>query len=86
MPGAVINDPFVQNNYRWVDGSYLNNTEKAYWDRLFSMELLFRLNVSNMDENTNVYFRNTGDATQKLSPSSEKWNDIYEFTSGYGTD
>ncbi len=83
---AVINDPFVQNNYRWVDGSYLNNTEKAYWDRLFSMELLFRLNVSNMDENTNVYFRNTGDATQKLSPSSEKWNDIYEFTSGYGTD
>lgn len=83
---AVINDPFVQNNYRWVDGSYLNNTEKAYWDRLFSMELLFRLNVSNMDENTNAYFRNTGDATQKLSPSSEKWNDIYEFTSGYGTD
>ena len=83
---AVINDPFVQNNYRWVDGSYLNNTETAYWDRLFSMELLFRLNVSNMDENTNVYFRNTGDATQKLSPSSEKWNDIYEFTSGYGTD
>ena len=50
------------------------------------MELLFRLNVLNMDENTNAYFRNTGDETQKLSPSPEKWNDIYEFTSGNGTD
>lgn len=83
---AVINDPFVVANYRWVDGSYLNSAEKVYWDRLFSMELLFRLNVLNMDENTNAYFRNTGDETQKLSPSPEKWNDIYEFTSGNGTD
>lgn len=83
---AVIHDSFVEANYPWVDGSYLNSTEKNLWNRLFTMELLFRLNVMNMEESTSPYFRNSGDATQKLSPSSEKWNDIYEFDRGYGTD
>ena len=83
---AVINDPDVINGYRWVDGTYLNGAEKSTWNRLFTMELLFRLNVANMDENTNAYFHNSGSATQKLSPSDTKWNDIFEFALGYGTD
>lgn len=83
---AVMNDPYVVSNYRWVDGTYLNYSEKSLWNRLFTMELLFRLNVANMDETTNLYFRNSGNAAQKLSPSPTKWNDIYELTKGYGTD
>ncbi len=82
----IINDPSIESLRYWVYSSSLNNSERAYWDRMFSSELLFRLNVIDLDDITDTYFKSTGGGTNKLSPSPTKWEDIFEYAKGYGTD
>lgn len=83
---VVINDSSIEYLRPWVYSSSLESSDRSYWDRMFSTELLFRLEVLNLDDITDPYFKNSGSGTDKLSPSLSKWEDIYEYSKGYGTD
>lgn len=73
-------------HYDWVWYQSISDGDQSTWDRMFSEELIFRLNVTDLIDITDPYFKNTGDGTQTLSPSAVQWEDIYELDRGYGTD
>ncbi len=68
-------------HYDWIWSQSISSG-----DRIFSEELIFRLNVLDLIDITDPYFKDSGDATQTLSPSAEQWDDIYELSKGYGAE
>lgn len=76
-----------EKKFAWIH--YTSITSQNTYDRdlLFSSELVFRMNVTDMNDLIKPYFHASSDATQKLSPSEIKWQEIYEVnTQGYGQD
>ena len=72
--------------FSWVHYSSMQSQNPSEWDRLFSSELIFRLAITDMDEEVEPYFYDNTDKTKRLSPSVVQWEGIYEFEKGYGAD
>lgn len=77
----VIDD----NKFSWVSYTSLLTPNRYERDVLFTNELVFRINLPDMDEIIKSYFH-SGTSTYKLSPTPTKWDAIYEMDKGYGQD
>ena len=76
-----------EKKFSWVHYTSITSSNAYERDLLFASELLFRLNVLDMDDIIGPYFKEQTDKTKKLSPSEEMWDDIYEVsTKAYGQD
>lgn len=76
-----------EEKFAWVHYTSITSNNAHERDLLFSSEQIFRLNITDMDDLIKPYFHASSDATQKLSPSEIKWQEIYEVnTRGYGQD
>ena len=76
-----------EKKFSWVHYTSITSSNAYERDLLFASELLFRLNVLDMDDIIEPYFKEQTDKTKKLSPSEEMWDDIYEVsTKAYGQD
>lgn len=71
--------------FSWVHYTAITTSNRNERDVLFTNELVFRLNLPDMDEAIKPYFHE-GAPTDKLSPTSTKWDAIYEMDKGYGQD
>lgn len=71
--------------FSWVHYTAITASQRFERDVLFSNELVFRINLPDMDEAIKPYFHE-GTSTNKLSPSPTKWDAIYEMDRGYGQD
>lgn len=71
---------------RFVDKSSIETSRESDCDRAFSSELLFYLNIKDMDNTVKYYFTQSAQ-NNTLTPSDEKADAIFEKTSkGYGND
>ena len=82
---TVIDDPNVTYYSPWEPQGIFDGSEKRRWDRLFSYEMLFKLEVLELDEITNACFKEEN--TYLLTPTETQWKEMFEYdTKGYGTD
>lgn len=87
--GEVI-ETLEEYRFSWVHYTTITSQYAYERDLIFSNEHIFRLNIRNLDEIVNPYFRAQDGGSvpvNKLSPSSEKMSSIYEVaSSGLGMD
>ena len=75
------------SKFNWVHYSIMQSSNPWEWDKLFSSEVIFRLAITEMADLVEPYFYNNSVSTSsRLSPSQAQWDDIYEFSRGYGQD
>lgn len=71
--------------YNWVHYTNMQSSNRNELDAAFSTEHLFQLIINDWEDVGNFYFHKEAGASV-LTPSEATANDIYELSSGYGTD
>lgn len=73
-------------NFGWTHFTAVETTYEYECDRIFSGEIIFRLNINKFDNIVRYYFTSAA-GSNTLTPSEEKADQIFERTSkGYGND
>ena len=71
--------------YSWINYTNMQQTNRNELDCTFSTEHLFRLVINDWEDIGNYYFKKEG-GVNVLTPSDATVEDIYEITTGMGTD
>ena len=71
--------------FDWIHYTSMQQTNRNVLDCTFSSEHLFRLVINDWEDIANYYFMKDG-GVDVLSPSDATVEDIYEISSGLGTD
>ena len=75
------------NVYYWVHYSNMESQNQYEWDKVFSVEHIFRMSYNDLDETVEDYFVTSANVSQLLNMSTEKMDQIFEVSSkGYGGD
>ncbi len=73
-------------SFGWTHYTAVETTYEYECDRIFSNEIVFRLNINNLENIVRYYFTSAA-GSNTLTPSEEKADQIFERTSkGYGND
>lgn len=81
----VNSDPYT-TSFGWTHYTAVETTYEYECDRIFSGEIVFRLNINKLDNIVKYYFTSAA-GSNTLTPSEEKADQIFERTSkGYGND
>ena len=73
-------------SFGWVHFTSVETTYEYECDRIFSNEIIFRLNINKFDNIVKYYFTSAA-GSNTLTPSEEKADQIFEKTAkGYGND
>ena len=73
--------------FYWVHYSNMESQNQYEWDKVFSVEHIFRMSYNALDETVENYFGTSASQFQLLNMSNEKMDQIFEVTSkGYGGD
>lgn len=81
----VDSDPST-TSFGWTHFTSVETTYEYECNRIFSEEIIFRLNINNLDNIVRYYFTSAA-GSNTLTPSEEKADQIFERTSkGYGND
>lgn len=71
--------------FRFVDATTMQSSKLNEIDMSFSIEHIFHLVINDWEDTANKYFTSKG-ATNALTPSETKAQEIYELGKGYGND
>jgi hypothetical protein len=76
----------MTTDFGWVHYTAVETTYENQCDRIFSREMIFYLNIKDLDNIVKYYFTSAA-GSNTLAPSEEKADEIFERTSkGYGND